>query len=120
MRRWFALLLLALLPAQFSWAAVDVYCGHEADAHALHLGHHEHAPSDGADVTPNAAAADPEAPAVSDPDCGHCHASFASLLAPANAAVPPSSGAHPAAWTEGTVRTLAPSPPERPQWVALA
>jgi len=27
MRRWLAILMLALLPLQFSWAAVAAYCG---------------------------------------------------------------------------------------------
>jgi hypothetical protein len=42
MRRWLAILMLALLPLQFGWAAVAVYCGHESDPQAQHLGHHEH------------------------------------------------------------------------------
>ncbi|MDT7838492.1 hypothetical protein [Aquabacterium sp. OR-4] len=42
MRRWFAILLLALLPLQFSWAAVAAYCSHEATPQGPHIGHHEH------------------------------------------------------------------------------
>ena len=38
--------MLALLPLQFSWAAVAAYCGHETGQHAEHLGHHEHRHAD--------------------------------------------------------------------------
>ena len=42
MRRWLAIFLLILLPAQLSWAAVGDYCAHESGAGAEHFGHHEH------------------------------------------------------------------------------
>jgi hypothetical protein len=43
MRRWIAMFLLALLPFQALWAAVEPYCLHErAPSAAHHLGHHEH------------------------------------------------------------------------------
>ena len=62
MRRWFAILMLALLPLQFSWAAVAAYCGHETGQHAEHLGHHEHRHADQAkadqDSAPSTAAID--------------------------------------------------------------
>ena len=39
-----AVLMLALLPFQFSWSAVAAYCMHDesSTAQAQHLGHHEH------------------------------------------------------------------------------
>ena len=46
MRRWLSILMLTLLPLQFSWAAVAAYCGHETGQHAEHLGHHEHQHTD--------------------------------------------------------------------------
>lgn len=46
MRRWIAIFLLALLPFQAIWAAVEPYCLHESAQSAAsvthHLGHHEH------------------------------------------------------------------------------
>ena len=42
MHRWFTILLLLLLPTQFSWAAMTAYCGHEQGVAAKHLGHHDH------------------------------------------------------------------------------
>ena len=42
MRRWLAIFLLVLLPAQLGWAAVGVYCAHESGAAADHFGHHAH------------------------------------------------------------------------------
>lgn len=42
MRRFLALLLLAILPLQLSWAGVAVYCQHEPAQSAQHFGHHAH------------------------------------------------------------------------------
>lgn len=54
MRRRLAIVLLALLPLQFSWAAVASYCGHETQAATGHFGHHGHPQHADApvDVTP--------------------------------------------------------------------
>lgn len=40
MRRWFALLLICLLPLQASWAGLANYCLHEQGAAVQHFGHH--------------------------------------------------------------------------------
>jgi hypothetical protein len=71
MRRWLLIFVLALLPLQFSWAAVARYCGHEighdaAAASSTHLGHHSHDhEAASGDPTPNAAEVDD--------DCASCH-----------------------------------------------
>lgn len=41
MRRWLAVLMMVLLPFQFSWAAVANYCGQETGAAADYFGHHD-------------------------------------------------------------------------------
>ncbi|MEH6435077.1 hypothetical protein [Massilia sp. DD77] len=41
MKRFFLILLLVLLPLQFSWAIAGAYCAHE-EAAAPHFGHHVH------------------------------------------------------------------------------
>ena len=120
MRRWFVILLLALLPLQFSWAAVAAYCGLESDAQALHLGHHEHPQAGPASVDE-----DPD-PAVKDAapglelDGGHCHGSCVGLLAAVVSPTPRALTSHPVSPAEGSVRTLALNPPERPQWLCFA
>lgn len=120
MRRWLAILMLTLLPIQFSWAAVASYCGHESGAAAQHLGHHEHQhagqPSADKDSTPE----DQSASTGYDFDCGHCHGTCASMPAPAGDMTPLTLTSHPTAPGEGVIRTLAQSPPERPQWLPLA
>lgn len=90
MRRWLVFFLLAVLPLQFSWAAVAGYCQHEkVAARIAHFGHHEHdheaalhaAHADGADHGDGQApAADHDhaahakkAPLAMDDDCGSCH-----------------------------------------------
>jgi hypothetical protein len=126
-RRLLATLLLALLPLQFSWAAVAVYCGHEAQAGAGHFGHHEHqhhanANSDAAPVADLDAPTDAQAekaPGALDLDCGHCHGACCVMLtlplglpgalstAPPSASLDEMGGAH------------APIRPERPKWLPL-
>ncbi len=120
MHRWLAILLLALLPLQFSWAAAAAYCGHESGKHAQHLGHQEHQHAGQATADNDSAPADPSAPSGFDVDCGHCHGTFASMPAPASDMAPLTLSSHPDAPVEGIVRTLAKSPPERPQWLPLA
>lgn len=118
MRRWLALVLLALLPLQFSWAAVAAYCGHEAGEAALHVGHHEHAHAGLPEASPDISAADPGA--VADFDCGHCHGSGASLPAAQRDVDPAGLATARVTSAPGALRTRAPSPPERPQWRPLA
>jgi len=71
MRRWLLILFVALLPLQFTWAAVASYCTHEeAPAQSQHFGHHEHEHHDATgldDHTPEKAVSDV------DEDCAYCH-----------------------------------------------
>ena len=120
MRRWFAILLLAFLPLQFSWAAVAGYCGHESGAQAQHLGHHDHQHADQADVNQGDDLTNSAAPAGSDFDCGHCHTSCCAMPASVASPQPPAIASHPVPPVEGIVRTLAQTPPERPQWARFA
>ena len=109
-----------LLPLQFSWAAVAGYCTHEADAQTQHLGHHAHQPGtpDKADAEP-AADAD-RAPGATDLDCSHGHGCCSALLGTALPAYASLVHVHPAAAAQVATALLALSPPERPQWWALA
>ena len=40
--RWLLVVLMFLLPAQFSWAAAAPYCAHESNPPSFHIGHHAH------------------------------------------------------------------------------
>ena len=120
MRRWFTILLLAFLPLQFSWAAVAGYCGHESGAQQQHLGHHDHQHADHADVNKGDDLATGAAPTGSDFDCGHCHTLCCTLPERAASRQPRASASHPVTPGAGTVRTLAQTPPERPQWARFA
>jgi hypothetical protein len=120
MRRYVALLLLALLPLQFSWAAVSAYCGHEADAQTQHLGHHEHPQHAEAGAADGHDADSGTPTANSGVDCSHCHAGVLALTQPAPALQLFVGAAPPPARAEGRANSLAPPPPERPQWAALA
>ena len=129
MRRFFVILLLALLPFQFSWAAVASYCGHETQVGATHLGHHEHQHQE--DVSfgdyldtglsgTDDAGANGTAPGGTDLDCGHCHG-YCSVMLIAPPHIPAAFSAAPPKITrdEGGA-SHAPTPPDRPQWSSLA
>ena len=120
MRRWFAIFLIALLPLQFSWGAVASYCGHESGTQAQHLGHHDYQHAVQAEVNAGDDLTNGAAQPASDFDCGHCHTPC--CAAPAHAATlpPVAIASHSATPVEGSVRTLAQNPPERPQWVRFA
>lgn len=85
MRRWLTLVLLVLLPIQFTWAAAAPYCQHEKAADSFHVGHHthEHVPSpagalQGGD-TPDPSGV-PDGMLTVDTDCGYCQLSIAKTL----------------------------------------
>jgi len=124
-RRFFAIVLLAMLPLQFSWAAVASYCEHETQG-AGHFGHHEHEHQHHADAGPNvepvadADAQGDKAPGAMDLDCGHCHGQCGVMLT-LSAKVPGTlSTARPSASANDAGSAHAPTRPERPQWPRLA
>jgi hypothetical protein len=120
MRRCFAILLLVLLPLQFSWAAVAGSCGQESDSQAQQLGHYEHmhASQIGVENDSDSGGKDVQAPV--DFECGHCHGSCCSLLAALAGLTVLPIVSHPATPGEGIVRSLVQNPPERPQWLRFA
>lgn len=92
MRRFIALLLLAVLPLQWGWAVAASYCQHEQDPAAAHIGHHVHrhaAPEAGSSQGGDAGAASATPSVIDavngadspsglsawsgDADCGVCH-----------------------------------------------
>ncbi len=123
MRRWLAILLLVLLPVQFTWAMVADYCVHEPDATATHFGHHDHESHSHAaldtDPVDQATPDDPTSPAPQ-VDCGHCHGHSAGMFdVAAPLAGQAFSGASPPS-IDATCAEHLPAQPERPQWAALA
>lgn len=83
MRKWLSILLLIVVPLQFTWAASSVYCLHEVGVAAQHPGHHghQHVKQAGELVQVD----NPKSIAI-DLDCGNCHTGWsiglASLSAP--------------------------------------
>ena len=128
MRRFIALLLLAMLPLQFSWAAVASYCGHETQAGVEHFGHHahEHRAVVGSEAEPpadlevTAEVQGDKAHGAMDLDCGHCHGTCTVMLDPTSGVPGQLSTAHPSATLEEAGGAHAPTRPERPQWLHLA
>ena len=120
MRRWLTLLLLVLLPLQFSWAAVASYCGHETGTQTQHLGHHDHHHADQADLNKAKDLGSSAAPTGNDFDCGHCHTPCCAMPALAYTPPPLAIASNQITQVEGIVRTFVQNPPERPQWVRFA
>lgn len=121
MRRWFAIFLLALLPLQFSWAAVGGYCGHETQQQTPHADHHENQQTGLASVHSGGDAAGQDGQAVNGCDCcDHCHGTCCSMPASVHRLTVRVIAAPSAAQVQGIVRTLAANPPERPQWLRFA
>lgn len=73
MRRTLLVLLMLIMSAQWTWAAVASVCEHESDKSAVHLGHHEHQHMDDSADTPS-----PDS--VAHADCATCHAGMSALL----------------------------------------
>lgn len=130
MRRFLAIVLFALMPLQFSWAAVASYCEHETQAGAGHIGHHEHehhadaavdADADAVAVaTADASADGDKALGAVDLDCGHCHG-HCNVMLTLTMGLPGTLAAAPrCASADGSSGAHAPSRPERPQWLPLA
>lgn len=129
MRRFFVIVMLALLPLQFSWATVASYCAHETQEGATHLGHHDHQHQadvglDGGLDTgfsgSQADGADGKAPGGTDWDCGQCH-SYCSVMLSAPPQVPADfSAMTPLITSDQGGASHAPPQPDRPQWTSLA
>jgi hypothetical protein len=125
MRHWLCVLLLTLLPLQFSWGAVAGYCTHESSAQAKHLGHHQHqhgtTPADAADDADHPSQRDDgRASATVDPDCGHCHGLGVGVLMPMVPMSGPLQTRGEAPRSVGVLALRTTSPPDRPQWPPLA
>ena len=78
-RRLVFILLLAILPIQFSWAVASSYCQHEAGSASEHFGHHQHKHRAAADD----ASKDQKAGVLAgaDDDCDFCHLGGAQTMA---------------------------------------
>lgn len=88
MIRWLLIVLMVLLPAQFSWAAAAPYCAHESDPTSFHIGHHAHVHrGSSADAQQTPAAPDEEtskgALGSDHSDCHCCHGVAGQLASPA-------------------------------------
>lgn len=128
MRRLIALLLLAIMPFQFGWAAAAAYCGHEATAQACYFGHHDHQHRDGPQAggpgpsgAASAAAATTvdavqSAPATVDGDCSQCHFSALKVLATADVASHPEAVQSAQGLDHQRLRSRAQDRLERPKW----
>ena len=113
MKKLLLIFLLALFPLQASWAAVAVYCQHEAGQAAKHFGHHDHKHE-----ASSADKSDPSGKAAAglDLDCASCNAGHVQPLMAQTASLPTASAPPPALWRSLSYRSIAASLPEKPNW----
>jgi hypothetical protein len=122
MCRWLAVLLLVLLPLQFSWAAVANYCGHEAGG-GDHVGHHDHAAHNhgGKVAEPSdKGKTDGTSSPASSFDCGHCHGYCLGMIDVVSSLQPQMLGSAPPGPSDHTLAEHLPAQPERPNWTPFA
>lgn len=116
MRHSLAILLLTLLPLQFSWSAVITYCAHEVEVGAQqHFGHHEHVETS-ADID-RELESDGESTGLS-LDCGH--GNCCNVASATNTHSEVAIASRPYELSPSKVRTVVPDPPYRPQWFSFA
>ena len=131
MRRCLSILLLLVMPFQFSWAAVGMYWEHELGSLAQHFGHHEHKherkhehehehkrqqAADASGEASKVKLAGAIAGALEIADC-HFHLQFTMDL-PAALVMPMVIGSQaPTEWTVADAIAPVLSRPERPQWL---
>lgn len=114
MKKLLLILLLAVLPLQYTWAAAAVYCTHEQAPTAKHFGHHTHHHE-----AAGAKADSPEKTPGTDNDCGTCHmAAQPSFISAITLLIQPAAGPHadhlPPRYTSHIAEG-----PQRPDWRAL-
>lgn len=123
MRRWFAILLLVLLPTQMTWAVVVDYCAHESGMAAGHLGHHDHPAHDDdwmLSDAPHTPISGDDATAGISHDCGHCHGHYVGMPLAIEPLQPERFSSASALPREGPWAQHVAARPERPQWARLA
>jgi hypothetical protein len=117
MKRFLAIILLALLPLQFSWAAVAGYCQHESEVTANHLGHHSH---DHQAADQHEPVKDGASSAEAHHDCATCHLGCSVALA-SDLTTPTAAADRDYPFDYNVNPSLALTKrPERPQWPTLA
>ena len=103
-RRVLLVVLMLMLPLQWSWSVAAGICDHEVDG--AHFGHHEHKKC-AADLAPDPVMADDETPDQQHPDCQECHGAGVACLS--TLSKPDTS--LPRASFESTYRYAVPEPP---------
>lgn len=122
MRRWLSILLLVLMPFQFSWAAVATYCEHESGTRAKHFGHHEHKHQQPAGESSEASKVKLSGALGGVLDTADCHFHCQCTVdLPAPLVMPLLIGSQPLTdWTLADATAPVLSRPERPQWAGHA
>ena len=116
MKRFFAILLMLMLPLQWSYAAVAEYCQHEEGVIAQnHIGHHVHEHVEHADKTPDDKA---KKFGFGDLDCPSCQHSTTFVILDLPAAALPHASVSPIVFLSQSIPYRSPDNPFRPPLAA--
>lgn len=110
--------MLVLLPLQFSWAAVAVYCQHEQEA-STHFGHHSHKHEADASAQTDDSGTEGKLAKV-DGDCAVCHFSAQPSFPNSLRTVTPPQVAPHAIQLQTDYSSHIPEGPQKPDWKLVA
>lgn len=105
--------MLIVLPVQYSWAVVAVYCQHE-QKEAVHLGHHKHEHE-----AQNASPQTGGKLLIPHDDCAYCHQACQASLVPASTTIPHSDRLLQPDFDSQSFSSYIPNGLERPNWRPL-
>jgi hypothetical protein len=108
------IVLMFLLPVQYSWSAAAVYCQHESGS-TLHFGHHAHEHKEKPDQKSGH-----DKLKKADNDCEYCHIFYHPCLASAAPRVAPPEGLGHAELGRTIFSSHIPSRPPKPNWRLVA
>lgn len=113
-KKFLILVLMLLLPAQYSWSAAAAYCQHEKGS-AFHFGHHAHEHKDKSDQKSGH-----DKLKKVDTDCEYCHLFHHTGLAVALPGLPPFEGADHAELAGLDFASYISKRPPKPNWQLVA
>lgn len=111
MRRLFLILLLAMLPLQFSWAVAASYCQHEQGKAVTHFGHHAHNHAGNADSD-----GEPAKKSQPDNDCCICHLAGTNVVPLAESVIACNDSPHPPDIYAFSFHSFIPEGLSKPNW----
>jgi hypothetical protein len=113
-KKYLLILLMLLLPAQYSWSAAAVYCQHEQSS-PFHFGHHAHQHQ----AKPDDSGSHGKVK-MADTDCEYCHMFSHAFFVPCDTCSMEPIGLSHVSSSTLTYTSHIPKKPPRPNWLFVA